>query len=335
MIPLPTSICQHGEARATNDNWTDIKDRKERKKVQNRMNQRAHRMRISEEAAQKSPTRRRPYQVDRWRLEQYNALQPDDTRSDLTNENEISNSPGQALSRVHCSLQRSGNVRQDSNLAVISLISSQSHGTLPSLLSDRLLHLVHYNVFRALISNKNFLRQLSEIVIEDSGIDNLHPSRRLCGRHTVIRPANPQIPTSLLPTSLQMVRPHSKWIDMFPFPQIRDNLIRWEGYFDHVEFLRDIFGSMVNDNLHPTPDASEMPTPMVTHGEDDVITTGRKGLVVWGEAYNKDSWEATPGFLRKWAWVVENCEELIEISNRWRKIRGEEPIQASVTSAGP
>lgn len=39
------------------------------------------------------------------------------------------------------------------------------------------------------------------------------------------------------------------------------------------------------------------------------------------------SWEATPGFLAKWTWIVEGCEELVEISNYWRMKRGEEPMR--------
>jgi hypothetical protein len=129
-----------------------------------------------------------------------------------------------------------------------------------------------------------------------------------------------------------MVHPHTNWIDVLPFPQIRDNLIQWEGYVDVVDFLRDLFGDMVNDNLSITPEkCGSIPTSAQTllllQGEDDdMITAGRKGLIVWGEPYVKESWEATPGFLKKWGWLLKGCEELIEISNRWRTVRGEDPI---------
>jgi hypothetical protein len=117
---------------------------------------------------------------------------------------------------------------------------------------------------------------------------------------------------------------------MFPFPQIRDNLIQCEDYVDVMDFLRDLFGDMVNDSLSTTPETSEpLPTSTQMHlqGEDeDMVTAGRKGLIVWGEPYVKESWEATPGFLKKWACLLKGCEELIEISNHWRAIRGEEPI---------
>jgi hypothetical protein len=127
-----------------------------------------------------------------------------------------------------------------------------------------------------------------------------------------------------------MVHPHSNWIDMLPFPQIRDNLIQWEAYVDVVDFLKDLFGDLVNDNLSITPETSgsfSTSAKFLLQGEDeDMVTAGRKGLIVWGEAHLKESWEATPGFLKKWAWLLKGCEELIEISNSWRTIRGENPI---------
>jgi hypothetical protein len=117
---------------------------------------------------------------------------------------------------------------------------------------------------------------------------------------------------------------------MFPFPQIRDNLIQCEDHVDVVDFLMDLFGDMVNGNVPITPEISgSLPssTQMLLHSEDDdMVTAGRRGLIVWGEPYVKESWEATPGFLKKWAFLLKGCDELIEISNRWRAIRGEDPV---------
>lgn len=77
-------------------------------------------------------------------------------------------------------------------------------------------------------------------------------------------------------------------------------------------------------------DPKPMWTPPLTAGRDeDEITAGRKGLIVWGEPYDRQSWEATPGFLAKWSWAVAGCDDLIESSNRWRLMRGEEPMRLS------
>ncbi len=113
--------------------------------------------------------------------------------------------------------------------------------------------------------------------------------------------------------------------------QMRDNLIRREACFDHREILRDLFGEIGNDDLPITRDqlmSSPGPGPFgIQEEDDDPVTAGRHGLIVWGEPYEDGNWEATPGFLRKWAWVVEDCPELVRVSSRWRMTRGAEPLQ--------
>lgn len=117
---------------------------------------------------------------------------------------------------------------------------------------------------------------------------------------------------------------------MLPFPQIRNNLIQWEAHVDVVDFLKDLFGDLVNDNLSVTPEISESfstSAKVLLQGEDeDMVTAGRTCLIVWGDAHLTENWEATPGLFKKWAWLLEGCQELIDISNRWRAIRGENPI---------
>ncbi|GAQ04973.1 hypothetical protein ALT_2294 [Aspergillus lentulus] len=294
------------------EDWTGIEDRKQRKKVQNRVNQRAHRRRVSEKKAQNPRSGRRPYRVDRWRIANDKPSQPRKTESISTN----------ALAIRTSSLQTPG--------LAIPAVSDRSANIHFPLSADHLLHLIHYNVYRALACNKDVLRQFARIITPSDAVGNMQPSRQLCSGPTIIHPLSTGLPGSLFPTSLQMVHPHPNWIDTLPFPQIRDNLIQCEGYVDVMDFLRDLFGDMVNDSRFTTPETSEpLPTStqMILHGEDeDMVTAGRKGLIVWGEPYMKENWEATPGFLKKWACLLKGCEELIEISNRWRTIRGEEPI---------
>ncbi|KAF4218232.1 hypothetical protein CNMCM6805_000690 [Aspergillus fumigatiaffinis] len=263
------------------EDWTGIEDRKQRKKVQNRINQRAHRKRVSEKKAQSPRSGRRPYRVDRWRIANDKPSQPRKTEWTSTNALAIRTSS-----------------QQTSALAILAESDSSLNIHFP-LPADHLLHLIHYNVYRALASNKDVLRQFARIIIPSDAVGNMQPSRQLCGVPTVVHPLSTGLPDSLFPTSLQMVHPHSNWIDIFPFPQIRDNLIQCEDYVDVMDFLRDLFGDMVNDSLSTTPETSEpLPTSTQMHlqGEDeDMVTAGRKGLIVWGEPYVKESWEATPG----------------------------------------
>lgn len=205
-----------------------------------------------------------------------------------------------------------------------------SYGTELPFSADHLIHLIHYNVFRGLISNKRILDLLTASENPFAKLPTTYHSNWRCLAKTTIHAVHLSMPKCLAPTALQMSNPHSFWINILPFPQLRDNLIRWETSFDHWEFLQDLVGGLLNDAFPDKPNKSGIhppPTLLASQGDDmDEITAGRRGLIVWGEPYDKDNWEATPGFLAKWAWIVEGCRELVEISNRWRVKRGEEPM---------
>ncbi|ETS01628.1 hypothetical protein M419DRAFT_65673, partial [Trichoderma reesei RUT C-30] len=134
------------------------------------------------------------------------------------------------------------------------------------------------------------------------------------------------LPESLAPTRLQLSCPHSNWIDVFPFPQMRDNLIRWENYFSHAEFLTDLLGNLISCMTAPPPRTSRGSRLLRARAGRNAALD-RRGFILWGEPFHKDSWEVTPGFLRKWSWAVEGCGELIESTNRWRTARGETPLR--------
>lgn len=50
------------------------------------------------------------------------------------------------------------------------------------------------------------------------------------------------LPEPLRPTPLQLAVTHRRWIDRFPFPRMRDNMILLTGLIDLDEFVRDLFG---------------------------------------------------------------------------------------------
>ncbi|KAF2705645.1 hypothetical protein K504DRAFT_94166 [Pleomassaria siparia CBS 279.74] len=54
-------------------------------------------------------------------------------------------------------------------------------------------------------------------------------------------PAGPNIPLPLHPTHLQLTTMHALWIDRFPFPKMRDNLIILFGMLDDQEMIEDMF----------------------------------------------------------------------------------------------
>lgn len=219
--------------------------------------------------------------------------------------------------------------------------SDQTPLTKPSLIfplsTDHLLHLVQYNVFRAFVSNKRTLNVLLTGRSDKPSSPTTCPIGGPYRDDTSVYPLNPNIPFCLRPTHLQQTRLHSLWINFIPFPRVRDNLIRREGTFDHWDFLQDLIGELMN--FTPVRDGQKKPysftvsdpkprTASLAAGRDeDEVTGDRKGLIVWGEPSDMLNWEAAPGFIEKWAWAVEGCDDLIRASNRWRLTRGEELLR--------
>jgi len=161
-----------------------------------------------------------------------------------------------------------------------------------------LITLVQYNVLRATITNFAILNILHTIPTECSIALNLGPS---------YDPPE-TIPPTLYPTATQLAIPHEPWIDIYPCAQMRDNLILNEGNYDPDELCFDTAGGL-------------------WEGFDYVEV---RGMMIWGEPWNEDGWEVTQGFVDKWGWILKGCDEMIEISNRWREGRGEERLVVEV-----
>lgn len=158
---------------------------------------------------------------------------------------------------------------------------------------DHLITLSRVNVQRAVMENILAVGMNMEWMIDDDSISLFNLSR-------------PQIPTdhiprSLRPTQVQLSIPHHPWLDVFPFPSMRDNLISSSDHFDDEDLCRDLMG------FWDTHDS-------------------RATLLVWGTPHDPRNWEVTPGFLAKWGWLLRGCSELMASSNRWRANRGERPL---------
>lgn len=109
---------------------------------------------------------------------------------------------------------------------------------------------------------------------------------------------------------------------MFPWPCFRDNLIVNESIVDAGELLYDLFGDLVTYN---GPSPGEIVFDISDEDEEDTHAK-KRGLIIWSEPWDSEGWEVTQGFLRKWSWLLKGCEELIEVSNRWRAKRNEDPL---------
>lgn len=159
---------------------------------------------------------------------------------------------------------------------------------------DHLIPLVQYNFVRGVLTNMAIL-----------GYQNAFPPE--CARYWVNMPFFPTpstIPESLQPTALQQSTPHEPWIDLIPDKEMRDNAILAISTFNREEIEVDVTGSLF--------------------GKTKLLELN--GLVAWDEPWRADGWELTEGFIRKWPFLVKGCWKMLESTNRWRAIRGEEPL---------
>jgi hypothetical protein len=65
------------------------------------------------------------------------------------------------------------------------------------------------------------------------------------------KPAAAAIPEPLQPTLLQLTTLHWLWIDRFPFPDFRDQIIISSGVIEEEEFVEDLF-TMEPFSLEPS-----------------------------------------------------------------------------------
>ncbi|KAL0940187.1 uncharacterized protein CTRU02_202950 [Colletotrichum truncatum] len=115
---------------------------------------------------------------------------------------------------------------------------------------------------------------------------------------------SPNCPASLQPTSLQQKIIHHPWIDLLPFPQMKNNILLAikSGLLDEDDLCDDILEVWVADKNQ------------------------RPSLITWGESSNTMAWEISLPFLRKWGWLLAGCRDIFEATNYWRERRGQAKI---------
>lgn len=161
---------------------------------------------------------------------------------------------------------------------------------------DLLLTLTKFNVFRALLDNTKTLGFTLEWVEGDDAISPFYQTGYSNNSNSLGTFSD--CPSHLQPTPLQKVINHHPWIDLFPVPRLRDNILARGDLFDDGLLCFDIVE--------------------LCGGQNE-----QSGLFVWGDPWNLRSWEVGEGFFRNWSWVVEGCWELCASTNYWRAKRGQ------------
>ncbi|GAA5882472.1 hypothetical protein JCM16303_001750 [Sporobolomyces ruberrimus] len=120
--------------------------------------------------------------------------------------------------------------------------------------------------------------------------NNVLQAMQLISYHMKSKREHPDyiLPPSLKATPTQTLVPHSPIFDGIIFPSMRDRLILLKDQYPLVELTKDLIGAIT------------------IHGND---------------LLSQENWELSKHFLQKYWFVID--ETVLEISNKWRKERGE------------
>ncbi|KAK3069403.1 hypothetical protein LTR53_012277 [Teratosphaeriaceae sp. CCFEE 6253] len=269
-----------------NENWRGKNDPTERRRIQNRLNQRAFRQR---QRAGQSP-------------KQYKARSPTGSSprddSDDDDEDSLTDSSDSGSEGADAAAPTSRPAAYLDARPVSAPAANQPRGVTDAASGhvwDELAQLINRNLMQAAVTNTTAL-----------GIDQT-ALRTGALVYTPRPPPHSTLPPALVPVELQYRVAHDPILDIIPCARLRHNVLYAiaNGQVSAAAFAKCVRGS----------------------GAMEQASGGggwqRNGLVVWAAPELVGSWELSEPFLRRWAPLLQGCEELIAATNAWRSRRGE------------
>lgn len=275
-----------------NENWRGKSDAQERRRIQNRLNQRAFRQR------QRSGEPSRMYKKRSSPQKSSQSRSPSED-NDIGYDSTEAEGPAEpsASSRL---VNRSTSSQERSPPGGKARIEEGMNNTTRD--SDELANLINGNLHAAAMSNARLIG-LDLNALKNA--DWVCTPRLLSQRN--LSPA-------LKPLEVQHKIPHDPFIDTIPHARLRYNIIQaiTRQEFDPVVFSASLRSSGVLEYVNGS--------------------WQRGGLVVWSSPEHIASWEVSEPFARKWNFLFEGCHDLIAATNRWRSQRAEKLFPPSLAA---
>ncbi|KAI5923676.1 hypothetical protein F4810DRAFT_202797 [Camillea tinctor] len=278
----------------SSEDWAGVTSTDERRRLQNRLNQRAYRRRklllksttttvVSHKATSKvTGSLRGPPTT----------MQPQPQQQQQHHQQQQQQQKQQKLDEVATKLN------------IIQQLSEQAYARYLAhdLRPENLVRLVQVNIFHALQGNADVLRLSTSWLLCDS----ISPFGQYGPSPATIKTHPHTCPENLRPTALQLSVSHHPWIDLLPWPELRNNLLL-----------------LTRDELIDEDDLCHD----VVEFDSSVSCSDMAGFIIWGEPWDPRGWEASAAFLRKWAWTLHGCTSILEATNHWREKRGERKLK--------